>query len=185
MVRLGGHNRNSVYRVGDFRMIKPISKLVAIDMLDAVDRVILNHELHELQSDSQRNDREMVCRYYLEDYKWILLEVYWARELVKETRFNRADLTLINTIDDDFGESKVKSKAIVSKRVIAENQGCGTVSFTVMPEPITQVMDVARARVFDINFSSDLTDNELQWLSTASFMDVVQRYALSIRGDSE
>ncbi|MEK5107226.1 hypothetical protein MHI57_10780 [Cytobacillus sp. FSL K6-0129] len=166
-------------------MITPISKSVAVEMLDAVDRVILNHELHELMSDEQRNNREMVCRYYLEDHKWILLEVYWARELVKTIRFNRTDLTLINTNDEGFGEIKVKSKAIVSKRAIAENQGCGTVSFTVMPEPITQVNDMARSRLFDCYIGKELTDNELQWLSTASFMDVVQRYALPIGGDSE
>ncbi|MGP9040585.1 hypothetical protein [Cytobacillus kochii] len=127
MVFMGWRHRYGIYRVGDFGMITPLSKSVAVEMLDAVDRVILNHELHELISDEQRNNREMVCRYYLEDHKWNLHEVYWARELVKTIRFNRADISLINTADADFGEVKVKSRAIVSKRAIAENQGCGRV----------------------------------------------------------
>lgn len=181
MVFMGRSSRFSLYRLGGERMITPLSKSVAVEMLEAVDRTIMNHELHELMSDEQRYDREMNCSYFLEDHKWIVLEVYWARELVKTIRFNRADLTLINT---DFGESKVKSKAIVSKRVIAENEGCGTVSFSVMPEPISQMNDMARAKEFCIHFGRDLTDADLDWLSTASFIEVVERYAKTIGGDA-
>ncbi|MGP9043150.1 hypothetical protein [Cytobacillus kochii] len=70
------------------------------------------------------------------------------------------------------------------KRVLALLiEEIGAVSFTVMPEPIGQVMDVARSKIFDIHFGRNLSDGELAWLSTASFMEVVERYAKN-GGDS-
>ncbi|MEK5104188.1 hypothetical protein MKX83_19695 [Cytobacillus sp. FSL M8-0252] len=88
------------------------------------------------------------------------------------------------TFIDPLSEPVIQNVAVISERVIAENEGAGSVSFTVAKEDIAQEVDVERAQVFDCYFGRDLTDNELEWLSTASFIEVVERYALTIGGDA-
>ncbi|MCA1027833.1 MAG: hypothetical protein AB2401_11240 [Bacillus sp. (in: firmicutes)] len=91
----------------------------------------------------------------------------------------RDDVTFI----DSFSELAIQNVAIISERITAENEGAGSVSFTVAKESIEQEVNVDSARVFECYFGRDLTDGELEWLSTASFIEVVERYAKTIGGD--
>ncbi|MBD7939556.1 hypothetical protein H9655_21160 [Cytobacillus sp. Sa5YUA1] len=92
----------------------------------------------------------------------------------------REDVTFI----DSLSEPVIQNVAVISERVIAENEGAGSVSFTVAKESIEQEVNADSARVFECYFGKELTDNELEWLSTASFIEVVERYALTIGGDA-
>ncbi|WP_281202656.1 hypothetical protein [Cytobacillus kochii] len=91
----------------------------------------------------------------------------------------REDVTFI----DSLSEPVIQNVAVISERVTAENEGAGSVSFTVAKESIAQEVNVDSTHVFECYFGRDLTDSELDWLSTASFMEVVERYALPIGGD--
>lgn len=97
----------------------------------------------------------------------------------------REDITYIDSLDRELGAPIIQNTAVISENIVAENEGFGSVTFTVTPEPIAStghLIDTAQSRVFECWFGREISDEELAWISRASFVDVVKRYAKGIGG---
>ncbi|WP_281202657.1 hypothetical protein [Cytobacillus kochii] len=92
----------------------------------------------------------------------------------------RENIKFIATHDEGFGEPIVEDTVIFADEIIAEFKGYDMLTFRVMPEPIAEkdnVLDLSRCKIFRIDVDRDFSDEELQFMQDAKFIDVIRRYA--------
>ncbi|MEK5107225.1 hypothetical protein MHI57_10775 [Cytobacillus sp. FSL K6-0129] len=92
----------------------------------------------------------------------------------------RENIKFFATHDEGFGEPIVEETVIFADEIVAQFKGYDALTFRVMPEPIAEkdnVLDLARCKIFRIDVERDFTDEELDFMSEAKFVDVVRRFA--------
>ncbi|MBD7939555.1 hypothetical protein H9655_21155 [Cytobacillus sp. Sa5YUA1] len=92
----------------------------------------------------------------------------------------RENIKFIATHDEGFGEPIVEDTVIFAEEIVAEYKGYDMLTFRVMPEPIAEkdnVLDLARCKILRVDLEGGFTDEELDFMSKAKFVDVIRRFA--------
>lgn len=92
----------------------------------------------------------------------------------------RKMVTFIDSHDNELGAPVIQDTVLVADNITAEYVNCENLTFAVTAEPLATTgykIDMAVARVFELPFAGDLTDEDIQFMKEAKFIDVVNRYA--------
>lgn len=92
----------------------------------------------------------------------------------------RKEIRFIATHDEGFGEPVIGDTVLLASDMTAEFKGYEMLTFRVMPKALEEtdfVLDMAKCKLFRVEIEGDLTDEELDFMSEAKFIDVIRRFA--------
>ncbi|MCA1027832.1 hypothetical protein [Cytobacillus kochii] len=96
-------------------------------------------------------------------------------------KIKRKTVRFIDSVDPEFGEPVIEPETcLFAEDITAEYKGYDELTFRVMLQPLAETdydLDLWKCRIFRCGIEGDLSDEDLNWLLNAKFVDVIRRYA--------